>query len=52
MIEQVAKNKWSLSLKNILQNTQTLQLFTMNVRKESNYQKCQALVERPRGLLK
>ncbi len=35
MIEQVACNKSSLLLKNILQNTQTLQLFTMNNKTES-----------------
>ncbi len=34
-MEQVAWNKSSLLLKNILQNTQTLQLFTLNFKAES-----------------
>ncbi len=37
MIEQVASNKSSLFLKNILQSTQSLQLFTMNIKTESIY---------------
>ncbi len=35
MIEQVAINKSSLLLKNILLNKEILQLFTMNIKKES-----------------
>ncbi len=34
---EVASNKSSLSLKIILQNTQTLHLFTMLIKKESIY---------------
>jgi hypothetical protein len=37
MIEQVAWNKLSSILQNILQNTQTLQLFTMIIKTESIY---------------
>jgi hypothetical protein len=37
IIEQVASNKSSLSLKNIVQNKQKLQLFKMILKKESNY---------------
>ncbi len=37
MIEQIATNKSSLLLKNILQNTQILQLFTMVIKTESIY---------------
>ncbi len=37
MIEQVAWNESSLLLENILQTTQTLQLFTMNIKTESIY---------------
>jgi hypothetical protein len=37
MIEQVVQNKSSLLLKNILQNTQKLQLFMMNIEAESIY---------------
>jgi len=33
----VAQNKSSLLLKNVLQNTQTLQLFTMNIKTEFFY---------------
>ncbi len=36
-IEQVPSNKSSLLLKNILQNTQRLQLFTINIKTESIY---------------
>jgi hypothetical protein len=46
MIEQIAWNKSSLVLKKILQNTQTLQLFTMIIKSESifkSYKKCQAV---------
>ncbi len=35
--KQVPWNKSSLLLKKILQNTQTLQLFTMNIKTESIY---------------
>ncbi len=37
VIEQVALNKPNLLLKNILQNTQTLQLFTTNILTENIY---------------
>jgi hypothetical protein len=37
IIEQVALNKSSLLLKNILQNTQTLQLYTITIKTESIY---------------
>jgi hypothetical protein len=37
MIEQVPWNKSSLLLGNILQNIQTLQLFTINIKPESIY---------------
>jgi hypothetical protein len=37
MKEQVARNKSSLILHNILQNTQTLKLFTMIIKTESTY---------------
>ncbi len=37
MIEQAAWNKSSFLLKNILQNTQALQLFTMIIKSESIY---------------
>jgi hypothetical protein len=43
--QQIAWNKSSLLLKNTLQNTQTLQLFAMNIKTESiykSYLKCQA----------
>jgi hypothetical protein len=39
MITQVALNKSSLLLKYILQNTQTLELLTINVKTEIIYQK-------------
>ncbi len=39
MIEQVASNKSSLFLKNILENTQTLQLFTVNIKSECIYKR-------------
>jgi hypothetical protein len=39
LIEQVASNKSSLFLKNIWENTQTLQLFTMNIELESIYKR-------------
>ncbi len=45
MIEQVLQNKLRLVPKKILQNTQTLQLFTMIIKSESifkSYKKCQA----------
>jgi hypothetical protein len=35
IIEQVASNKTSLLLKNIFQNTQALQLFTIIIKTES-----------------
>ncbi len=35
MIKQVVGNKSSLLLKNILQNAQTLELFTVNIKTES-----------------
>jgi hypothetical protein len=35
MTEQIALNKSSLLLKNILQNTQTSQLFTIDIKTES-----------------
>ncbi len=35
MIEEIAGNKSSLLQKNILQNTQTLQIFTINIKIES-----------------
>ncbi len=37
VIEQVALNRSNLLLKNILQNTQTVQLFTINIETESIY---------------
>jgi hypothetical protein len=37
MIEQVVQNKLGLLLKNILQNTQTVQLFTVIIKTESIY---------------
>ncbi len=37
MIEQVASNKSSLLQNNILQNAQTLQLFTINIKTEIIY---------------
>ncbi len=37
IIEQVAWNKSSLLLNIIIQNTQTLQLFTMNIKTEIIY---------------
>ena len=37
LIEQVALNRSSLLLSNILQNAQTLQLFTANIKTESIY---------------
>jgi hypothetical protein len=37
MIEEVAWYKSSFLLLNILQNTQTLQLFTINIKTESIY---------------
>jgi hypothetical protein len=37
MMEQVALNKSSLLLKIILQNSQTLQLFAMDIKKECSY---------------
>ncbi len=37
MMEQVAWNKSSLLLKNISQNTQTLQLYTIDIETESIY---------------
>ncbi len=39
IIEQVAQNKSSSLLKNIPQNTQTLQTFTMKIETESYLQK-------------
>jgi hypothetical protein len=54
MTEQVAGNKLSLLPKNILQNTQTLKLFTMNIKTESIYKKflnCQASRLRWRDLV-
>jgi hypothetical protein len=39
IIEQVALNKSCLLVKNILQNTQTLHVFTMTIKKDSIY-KC------------
>jgi hypothetical protein len=38
MIEQVAQNKSSLILTNILQNAQILQLFTKRIKTESTYE--------------
>ncbi len=38
MIEQVALNISSLLLKNILQNTKTLHLFTINIKVEIIYE--------------
>jgi len=43
IIKQLAWNKSSLLLKNILQNTQILQVFTINIRTESIYIKMQSL---------
>jgi len=40
IIEQAAPNKSSLLLKNILQNTHTLQLFAMIINTESIYKSC------------
>ncbi len=37
MIEQVVNNTFSLLLNNILQNAQTLQLFTMIIKIENIY---------------
>ncbi len=37
MIEQVAQNKSSLWVKNILQNTHALKLFIMNIKTKSFY---------------
>jgi hypothetical protein len=45
IIERLAWNKSSFLLKRILQNTQTLQQFTVNIELESiykSYKKCQA----------
>ncbi len=39
MIEQIALNKSSLILTNILQNTQTFQLLTMNIKTEIIHKK-------------
>ncbi len=58
MMEQVAWNKSSLLLRFILQNTQTLQLFTTNIKTEGIYKKLlkitssKAWVGRPGGILK
>ncbi len=58
MTEKVAWNKSSLLLRNILQKTQTFQLFTMNIKLESIYisfltmPNWKAWVERPSGLIK
>jgi hypothetical protein len=55
MVDQFAWNKPSLLLKNILQNTQSLQVFAMNIKTESIYKKVirnASLIERLRCLLK
>ncbi len=58
MNEQVASNKSRLLPKNILQNTQKLELFSINTRTENIYKSYQtsqagkAWVERSGGLLK
>jgi hypothetical protein len=58
IIEQVVMNKSSILLKNILQNTHTLQLHTMIIKTEKITQKLlkmsswKAWVQRPGGLIK
>jgi len=57
MLDKLLWNKSSLLLKNILLNTQTLQLFMMNIKTKPIYKsyknaKQEAWVERLRGLLK
>jgi len=57
VIDQVAWNESSLILNNILQNTQTLQLFTNDIKTESiikshSNAKLVAWVEEPKGSIK
>jgi hypothetical protein len=46
MIEQVASNKPSLLLKNVLQNTQTLHLFTVKIKSRFYLQKLLKMLSR------
>ncbi len=55
-MDKVVSNKSSSLLKNILQNTQTLQIFMMIIKTKSIYKRnlksCRAWVKRPSGLSK